>query len=49
VVGPEGGLSPSEITLAQSKGYQPFSLGPSILRSETAVVTALSLLRERGF
>ncbi len=49
VVGPEGGLSPSEITFAQSKGYQPFSLGPSILRSETAVVTALSLLRERGF
>lgn len=48
VVGPEGGLSPNEITMAQSSGYQPFSLGPSILRSETAVITALSMLRERG-
>ena len=49
LVGPEGGLSSAELTLAISKGYQPFSLGPSILRTETAVVTALSMLRERGF
>lgn len=49
VVGPEGGLSTNELTLAQTNGYQPFSLGPSILRSETAVIAALSLLRERGF
>ncbi|MEY3691912.1 MAG: hypothetical protein RLZZ388_83 [Bacillota bacterium] len=49
VVGPEGGLSTNELTLAQTNGYQPFSLGPSILRSETAVIAALSILRERGF
>jgi len=49
VVGPEGGLSTNELTLAQTNGYQAFSLGPSILRSETAVIAALSLLRERGF
>ena len=49
VVGPEGGLTTNELTLAQTNGYQAFSLGPSILRSETAVIAALSLLRERGF
>lgn len=49
IVGPEGGLSEAELALALSNGYQPFSLGPSILRSETAVITALSMLRERGF
>lgn len=49
IVGPEGGLSESELALALTNGYQPFSLGPSILRSETAVITALSMLRERGF
>ncbi len=49
VVGPEGGLSANELTFALAKSYQPFSLGPSILRTETAVITALSLLRERGF
>ncbi len=49
IVGPEGGLSEAELALALTNGYQPFSLGPSILRSETAVITALSMLRERGF
>ncbi len=49
LVGPEGGLSPDELKMALTTGFQPFSLGPSILRSETAVVTALSMLRERGF
>lgn len=49
VVGPEGGFSIGELEQAQLHGYQVFSLGPSILRSETAVVTALSMLRERGF
>lgn len=49
LIGPEGGLSAEELSLAIKRGYQPFSLGPSILRSETAVVTALSMLRERGF
>lgn len=48
VVGPEGGFSEKEIQLAMSNHYQPLSLGPSILRTETAVTVALAMLRNRG-
>lgn len=48
LVGPEGGFSQDEIALAIRQGYQPFSLGPSILRTETAVITALSMVRTLG-
>lgn len=45
LIGPEGGLSSTEITAAQSTGYTPISLGPRVLRTETAAVTALSILQ----
>lgn len=45
LIGPEGGLSPAEITASQSAGYLPLSLGPRVLRTETAAVTALSILQ----
>jgi 16S rRNA (uracil1498-N3)-methyltransferase len=48
VVGPEGGFSENEIHLATRHHFQPISLGPSILRTETAVTVALSMLRDRG-
>jgi 16S rRNA (uracil1498-N3)-methyltransferase len=48
VVGPEGGFSEAEIQLATNHHFQPISLGPSILRTETAVTVALSMLRDRG-
>ena len=48
VVGPEGGFSEKEIQLAIRHQFQPLSLGPSILRTETAVTVALSILRDRG-
>jgi 16S rRNA (uracil1498-N3)-methyltransferase len=48
VVGPEGGFSEQEIQFALSRQYQPLSLGPSILRTETAVTVALAMLRDRG-
>jgi len=48
VVGPEGGFSEQEIQFAISHHYQPVSLGPSILRTETAVTVALAMLRDRG-
>jgi len=42
LVGPEGGLSEREIELAiQSSGYTPLTLGPRVLRTETAPVAAL--------
>ena len=44
VIGPEGGFSKKEIELAESKGFKILSLGDRILRTETAAVTALSIL-----
>lgn len=42
-VGAEGGFSDKEIQFAEDKGFIPVSLGPNILRSETAAVYALSI------
>lgn len=44
MIGPEGDFTPAEISQARSAGYQPLSLGPLILRSETAALYALSIL-----
>lgn len=45
LVGPEGGLSASEIAHAQQQGYIGLTLGPRILRTETAGVAALAALQ----
>jgi 16S rRNA (uracil1498-N3)-methyltransferase len=45
IVGPEGGFARDEVEKAISKGFIPVSLGPRILRAETATVVALSLLQ----
>jgi len=37
-VGPEGGFDPAELTAATASGWQPASLGPRILRVETAAL-----------
>ena len=42
--GPEGGLSRIEEDLALSKGFQPVTLGPRVLRAETAALAALTTL-----
>ncbi|MDI1318657.1 MAG: RsmE family RNA methyltransferase, partial [bacterium] len=44
LVGPEGDFSPGEMTAAISAGFQPITLGPLVLRSDTAAVYALSIL-----
>lgn len=44
IIGPEGGLAPEEALLAQEKGASLVSLGKRILRTETAAITALSIL-----
>ena len=44
IIGPEGGFSPNEIALAEKDGGKLISLGKRILRTETAAITALSML-----
>lgn len=41
--GPEGGLSAAEEALAIASGFLPVTLGPRVLRAETAALTALVL------
>ena len=42
--GPEGGLSPAEEEAALSTGFTPATLGPRVLRAETAALAALTTL-----
>ena len=42
--GPEGGLSPQELNQAQARGFVPVTLGPRVLRAETAPLAALAYL-----
>ena len=44
IIGPEGGFSESEIDMAKQSRFSILSLGDRILRTETAAVTALSIL-----
>lgn len=46
--GPEGGLSPAEEEAAAASGWQPVTLGPRVLRAETAPLAALALLSLRS-
>ena len=45
LVGAEGGLAPSEIQAATASGFEAVSLGPRILRTETAPLAALAVLQ----
>ena len=43
-VGPEGGWVAEEEALFDSEGWKPVSLGPRILRAETAAITAMAVV-----
>lgn len=45
LVGPEGGLSATEVRLAAGNGYLPVRLGPRVLRTETEALAALAALQ----
>lgn len=45
LIGPEGGLSESEIEQALTKKFNALTLGPRVLRTETAPVAAISLVQ----
>jgi 16S rRNA (uracil1498-N3)-methyltransferase len=49
LVGPEGDFTPAEINLAKSAGCRPITLGPIILRTETAAIYCLSVLAHELF
>ncbi len=44
LVGPEGDFTPAEMSLSRSAGFEPVTLGPLVLRCETAAAYALSIL-----
>jgi 16S rRNA (uracil1498-N3)-methyltransferase len=43
LIGPEGGFEQKEITLAETHGFKLASLGPRILRMETAAIVSIAL------
>ena len=48
LIGPEGDFSPAEIEMALNAGFQPVSLGPSRLRTETAALVAVHIMNLAG-
>lgn len=46
LIGPEGGLSPSELDQANSHEFSRVRIGPRVLRTETATVVALTALQQ---
>ena len=47
MIGPEGGFSENEIQSAIELDYLPISLGPRILRTETAAMITIALLQSK--
>ncbi|MBJ7551094.1 16S rRNA (uracil(1498)-N(3))-methyltransferase [Marinomonas ostreistagni] len=47
LIGPEGGLSETEVALAKQYGFSAIALGPRVLRTETAPIVALTALNIR--
>lgn len=44
LIGPEGDFTPEEEAIARQQGFLPITLGPLILRAETATITTLAVL-----
>ncbi|MDV6315596.1 16S rRNA (uracil(1498)-N(3))-methyltransferase [Idiomarina sp. HP20-50] len=45
LIGPEGGFSEAEVHAAEQHGFKPMRLGPRILRTETAALSALTAVQ----
>jgi 16S rRNA (uracil1498-N3)-methyltransferase len=45
LIGPEGGFNAAEFDLAVRAGFVPLSLGPRILRTETAALATIAILQ----
>ncbi|MCL9780904.1 16S rRNA (uracil(1498)-N(3))-methyltransferase [Vibrio sp. S4M6] len=47
LIGPEGGLTSDEIDMSRSQNFEETLLGPRVLRTETAALTAITALQVR--
>lgn len=47
LVGPEGGLADDEVAAAEAHGFVPITLGPRILRAETAAIAVAAHCQRR--
>ena len=47
LIGPEGGLTVDEISLAEENNFNALRLGPRVMRTETAPIAAISILQYR--
>jgi 16S rRNA (uracil1498-N3)-methyltransferase len=45
LIGPEGGWSPEEFALFGELGVKSVTLGPRVLRTETAAIAAVTLIQ----
>lgn len=45
LIGPEGGLTEIEIADAEQRGFKPLTLGPRVLRTETAPLATIAVLQ----
>ena len=45
LIGPEGGFAAEEVASARRHGFLPVSLGPRILRTETAAISAATVIQ----
>jgi len=45
LVGPEGGLTEDEVATAVEHGFRALTLGPRVLRAETAAITGVAILQ----
>ena len=45
LIGPEGGMTPEEISLAQKNQFKVIKFGPRILRTETAPITSIAIMQ----
>jgi len=48
-IGPEGGWTEDELDLFQQEGWIPASLGPAVLRAETAAIAAIAIVLSEGY
>lgn len=49
LIGPEGDFTPNEIEMAFAQGFVPVSLGETRLRTETAAMVGVAVLRSGGY